>query len=134
MVFRILKRVQAIVKQGFYAVSTAISHLTKPITNGPALGTLADLARSKPQLLAENLLLREQLVVLSRSISRPRFTPVDRGIFVLLTSKLLNWKDALLIVKPETVLAGTEKAIACSGSGNLMPRRGNRRFQTKRAC
>ncbi len=68
------------------------------------IGTLADLARSKPQLIAENLLLRQQLVVLNRSVNRPRFTAADRDLFVLLASRVETWKDALLIVTPETVL------------------------------
>jgi len=68
------------------------------------LGAVADLARSKPQLIAENLLLRQQLIVLNRSVKRPRLTNRDRGLFVLLASRLYSWKEALLIVKPETVL------------------------------
>ncbi len=102
--FRILKRVQSIVEQGLQAVGTAISRVTKPISQSPALSTAADLARSKPQLIAENLLLRQQLLVLNRSAKRPHFTATDRGLFVLLASQLQNWKEALLIVKPETVL------------------------------
>ncbi len=104
MVFGILQRVQAIVKRGLQAACSAISRLTKPIVHGPALGTVADLVRSKPQLVAENLLLRQQLIVLNRSIKRPRFTPVDRGLFVLCASTAKHWKDVLLIVQPETVL------------------------------
>ena len=57
--FRILTRVQSIVKRGLQAVSSAISGVTKPPTHNPALRTVTDLARSKPQLLAENLLLRQ---------------------------------------------------------------------------
>ncbi len=104
MVFGILKCVQSIVKRGLRAARTAISRLTKPIAHGPALGTIADLARSKPQLVAQNLLLRQQLVVLNRSAKRPRFTAADRCLFVVLASKLQNWKEAVLIVKPETIL------------------------------
>ncbi len=104
MVFRILQRVQSIVKRGLEAIRITISRLTKPITHGHALGTMADLARSKPQLVAENLMLRQQLTVLNRSVKRPRFTPIERGLFVLFASKVQHWKDALLIVKPETVL------------------------------
>ena len=78
--------------------------MTKPITHGPALGTVADLVRSKPQLVAENLLLRQQLIVLNRSVKRPHFTPIERGLVVLLASTVQHWQDALLIVKPETVL------------------------------
>jgi putative transposase len=104
MVFGILKRVQAIVKRGLQAVSTVISHWTKPVMHHHALGTVVDLARSKPQLLAETLLLRQQLIVLNRSVKRPHFTCADRSLLVLLSSTLRNWKEALLIIKPETVL------------------------------
>ncbi len=102
--FELLKRVQSIVKRELQAAGSAISHLTKPLVHSPVLGTVADLARSKPQLVAENLLLRRQLIILNRSVKRPRFTPTERALFVLLASKVQNWKDALLIVKPETVL------------------------------
>src|SRR5919202_4042224 len=100
-VLGILQRLQPIVKRGLQAVSTAISRLTKPSARGPVLGTVTDLVRSKPQLIAENLLLRQQLVVLNRSVKRPQFTPAERGLFVLLASKLQTWKEALLIVKTE---------------------------------
>ncbi len=104
MVFGIWQQVQSIVKRGLQAVSTGILRLTKPITHGPTTGTVADLARSKPQLLAENLLLRQQLIVLNRSVKRPHVTRADRLLFVLLASKLQGWKDVLLIVQPETVV------------------------------
>jgi transposase InsO family protein len=84
--------------------TTAISRWTKPMSHSPALGTVADFARSKPQLVAENMLLRQQLVVLQRRVKRPRLTPIDRGLLVLLASHVHAWKDALLIVKPETIL------------------------------
>ena len=102
--FGILKCVQSIVKRGLQAVGTAISRVTKPLAHGPTLGTVADLARTKPQLVAENMVLRHQLIVLSRSVRRPCLTQTDRALFVLLASRLQHWKDALLIVKPETVL------------------------------
>ena len=100
----ILKRFRSIIQRRLKAAGQAISRVTKPIGHSSALGTVADLARSKPRLIAENLLLRQQLIVLNRSVKRPRFTRADRLLFVLLASKLQGWKDALLIVKPETVL------------------------------
>ncbi len=102
--FGVLKWVQSSLKRGLQAVSTVISRATKPILHGPTLGTVADLARSKPQLVAENLLLRQQLIVLKRSVKRPHFTAAERGLVILLASKLQRWKEALLIIKPETVL------------------------------
>ena len=81
-----------------------MSRLSKPISSSPILGAVTDLTRTKPQLIAENLLLRQQLIVLNRAGKRPRLTRADRALFVLLASTLHTWKEALLIVKPETVL------------------------------
>ena len=55
-------------------------------------------------MLLENALLRHQLAVLSRSVKRPRLTAADRGLLVLLASRLRTWTGALIIVRPETVL------------------------------
>ena len=44
------------------------------------------------------------MLVLHRSVQRPAFTPLDRGLLVLLASRLRTWASALLIVRPETVL------------------------------
>jgi hypothetical protein len=51
----------------------------------PLAGTVPDLARTKRQLLAENALLRQQRIVLRRSVARPAVTPADR-VYGLLTS------------------------------------------------
>src|ERR671932_1717068 len=67
-------------------------------------GTVADLARTKPELLAEHALLRHQLIVLQRRVKRPRCTAADRALLVLLASRLRTWRHTLLIVQPETVL------------------------------
>ena len=48
-----------------------------PVVHGPAPATVADLAGRKPQLVAENLLLRQQLIILNCSVNRARFTPAD---------------------------------------------------------
>ena len=71
---------------------------TRPATAPLAVGTLADLARSKPALVAENALLRHQLSLLRRSVARPRCTPADRALFVVLASRVRTWRLALLIV------------------------------------
>src|SRR5215217_8256654 len=77
---------------------------TRPAAAPLLTGTVTDLARTKPQLLAENALLRHQLIVLQRRVKRPRCTPADRALLVLLASRLRAWRQALLIVQPETVL------------------------------
>jgi hypothetical protein len=47
---------------------------TKPNTLIVAVGALADMTRTKPELIAENALLRQQLIVLQRSMKRPKLT------------------------------------------------------------
>jgi hypothetical protein len=76
---------------------------TKPINDTLLLSTALDLTGSKPELLLENALLRQQLIVLKRQIKCPKLTWRDRALFVLLVSKLRTWKDALVIVQPDTV-------------------------------
>ncbi len=77
---------------------------TKPFTPSLPLGTLTDLGRSKSQLIAENTLLRQQLIMLRRQVKRPAFTRADRMLLVLLARLVRTWRQALLIVQPETLL------------------------------
>jgi putative transposase len=79
-------------------------HLTQPTGHSFLLATAADLARSKSQLIAENALLRQQLVILHRQVNKPRFAQSDRLWLVLLASRVQQWKDTLLILKPQTLL------------------------------
>ncbi len=65
---------------------------------------LADITRSKSELIVENVFLRQQLIVLQRQTKRPVFTPRDRGLLVLLASRFPQWREALMIVKPDTLL------------------------------
>jgi len=78
--------------------------ITKPTATSLVVGTLADVVRSKSALIAENALLRQQLIILRRSVKRPHCTGRDRTLLVLLTSRLRTWRHAVLIVQPETVL------------------------------
>ncbi len=90
------------------SVARALRHhlatATKPAEPAMVTGVLADLVRSRPALVAENAFLRQQLLILRRSGKRPRCTPPDRVLLVLLASRLRAWRQALLIVQPETVL------------------------------
>jgi putative transposase len=76
---------------------------TKPDTASLITGTVVDVVRSKRDLIAENAFLRQQLIVLKRQTPRPMLTPQDRGLLVLLASRVRGWKDALLVVKPDTL-------------------------------
>jgi putative transposase len=85
-------------------VRGGILDCTKPAASGQVLGSLADFARSKPELLVENALLRQQLIVLRRSVKRPTLTRTDRVLMVLLASRIRAWRKAILIIKPDTLL------------------------------
>jgi Zn-finger protein len=71
---------------------------------GVAGGLLADLTRSKPELVAENAFLRQQLLVAARHVRKPRFRASDRILLVTVAAVLRNWRSALVLVKPETLL------------------------------
>jgi putative transposase len=73
-------------------------------TTSIVLCAATDLLRSKPELVAENAFLRQQLAVLARSTRRPRITGADRALLVLLASRIRAWRQALLIVRPATLL------------------------------
>lgn len=67
-------------------------------------GLVQDLPRSKSELLLENALLRHQLAILQRQSKHPHFTSADRFWFLVLASRLKDWKDALVLLQPETLL------------------------------
>jgi putative transposase len=64
----------------------------------------SDLGRSKSELVAENALLRQQLIILKRQVERPACPKTDRVLLVLLARLVQTWQQALLIVQPETLL------------------------------
>jgi putative transposase len=86
------------------AVKRRLRQWTKPINDTLVLGTALAITHSKSELVLENALLRQQLIVLKRQTKRLKFTWRDRTLFVLLSSKLQTWKNALVIVQPDTVL------------------------------
>ena len=96
-------RLRSVAQRAIQAVGRVFSRWCTPLPASPLVGTIADLARSKPQLVAENLLLRQQLLVLNRAAKRAHWTSADRALVVALASKVQHWREALLIVRPETV-------------------------------
>jgi len=86
------------------ALSSRFARWTKPLVTSLPLATLADLGRSKSELIAENALLRQQLIILRRQVKRPACTKMDRMRLVLLARLARTWKQTLFIVQPETLL------------------------------
>jgi putative transposase len=70
------------------------------------LATLSSMFRSRGALALENLALRHQIGVLQRSArKRPKLTSGDRLLWICLSRLWCDWRSALAIVKPETVVA-----------------------------
>ena len=63
-------------------------------------GLLAD--RSRQAL--ENVALRQQIIVLKRSVKRAKIEDSDRVFWILMRRVLDTWHDTLLIVKRGTVI------------------------------
>src|SRR5262245_12033392 len=74
-------------------------------------GSLAAFAASRAALAAEILALRHQLAVLERSSpARLPLTCWDRALWAFLLRHWSGWKDSLLLVKPQTVIAWHRRA------------------------
>ena len=70
------------------------------------LSTLTSILRSQAALRLENLALRHQICVLQRSArKRSKLTPLDRLLWAWLSRIWSDWRSALAIVQPETVIA-----------------------------
>src|ERR1700739_2095376 len=67
-------------------------------------GTIVRLFHARRSLLVENLALRQQLAALNRRHPRPRLAVFDKLFWVLARRFWSGWKQALLIVSPETVV------------------------------
>ena len=64
---------------------------------------------SKADLAMENLALRQQLAVYKRKRPRPPIEPLERLFWSVLKDQFAAWADALIIVKPETVVRWQKK-------------------------
>jgi hypothetical protein len=119
-----MKRLISICFQSFH------HHLvdwTKPSNTSLVLGTIANLSRSKSELVAENALLRQQLIILSRQVKRPTCAKTDRMLLVLLARMVQAWKQAHI-----TRSARDAPAVASPGIQTLLERQVQRSlYQTK---
>ena len=77
------------------------------------LASLRATIRSRLELAAEILALRHQLAVLQRTTpKRPRLRPIDRLLWMLLSRVWPNWRQAVQIVTPATVVRWHRRAFA----------------------
>jgi putative transposase len=103
-VFRVFVCIKRQVFFSFHTLQVCFLQWIKLPPTSLLLGTLTDLTRGKAELLAENALLRHQLIILRRQIKRPVYRKTDRLLLVLLARMVRTWKQALFLVQPETLL------------------------------
>jgi hypothetical protein len=65
--------------------------------------SVADVTRSKTDLIAKNAMLRQQLIALNRQAKRPQLTNGDRLRLVLL-ARCTIWQQVLHNVQPDTLI------------------------------
>ncbi len=71
---------------------------------GSLLPTLRSALRTRTDLALENLALRQQLAALRQQVKRPRARFADRLLWVWLHRAWGRWREALILVQPETVI------------------------------
>jgi transposase InsO family protein len=92
-------------KELYFFAGTVLFH-SMPTSLIALLVLLRSLIRSRVDLQLENLALRHQIGVLQRSLkNRRRITPMDRLFWASLSRIRRDWRSALVIVKPQTVVA-----------------------------
>ena len=69
-----------------------------------AAHAVADLRKTNTELVADNALLRLQLIVADRHIKRALFTRSERTATAFFARFTRSWRDAMLLVQPDTVL------------------------------
>ena len=65
---------------------------------------LKALLSTKRDLILENVALQQQLSIYKRTGKRPRLRPSERVFWVGLSKVWGNWRSALIVVKPDTVI------------------------------
>jgi putative transposase len=76
------------------------------------VGALLDALRPRASLVAENLVLRQQLAILRRATPRPRLRPIDRAFWVVVSRMWSRWSDSLAIVRPAMVISWHRRGFA----------------------
>ena len=68
------------------------------------LATIGSVFKSRRVLVLENLALRQQLVVLKRSMKRPHVTRIDRVFWIVFARYVTSWRTMLHAFHPDTVV------------------------------
>ena len=78
-----------------------------------------NLVRSEGALAAENLFLRKQLSYFVEREQTPRLTEKATRFTMAVLARLFDWKNVLIVVKPDTLVRWHRKGFLLFGGGNL---------------
>ncbi len=86
--------------------------------------------RSRAVLQLEILALRHQLAVLQHSVQRPKLNSADRLLWAWLAQVWADWRSALVIVQPATVIAWHRKGFRLFWTWKVQDGRPGRQLST----
>jgi hypothetical protein len=89
------------------------------IVHFPILSLICDSFRGRAVLQLELLALRHQLATLERTSPRPSLRLADRLLWVILSRILPNWREVVVIVKPETIIGWPRKGFRWQCQGKI---------------
>ena len=121
MATHLLQRLLAAGRATAQTLRRRLADATRPATAPLVAGTLADLARSRPELLAEHAFLRQQLLILRRQARRPRCAPAERTLLVLRAGRLRTWRSVSCSVSSSPLPVRRHRV---PGRGSSLGRRG----------
>lgn len=104
MLTQLLSRLKTVAKRILTMMGERLRQWTQPMQETLIGGAVSDMAQSKHALIAENALLRQQVIVLKRQVKQPGLKNRDRLLLVFLASKVRAWRQTLLLIKPATLL------------------------------
>lgn len=93
-----------VIEQSVTWLEIRFKRWTQPAATSQVASVFTDLTRSKSELIAENMFLRQPLTVLKRQVSPPQLKPRGRQVLVLLARRISGWRQALVIVKTDTLV------------------------------
>ena len=85
------------------------------------LGLAARMCRSRSAVEAENLFLRKQLALFQERKAKPRRAEDSTRWLLSFLSQWFDWRNALVVVRPETLIRWHRRDSVCSGAGNPGP-------------
>ena len=100
-------------KHAVRRVRASLETVTKPVSASLVLDTIADATRSRKHLIIENAMLRQQVIVLKRTVKKPKINRRDRLRLLTLARLTPFWQSAMHIVQPATLLRWHRDLFRC---------------------